>query len=406
MAIAHRFLSRTRHVWLILLGFLFATFVTHQRPLTLAQEGSTKPPTDEPRKDPLAAAPQKSSTKPKANEPVGKVIPLEAVVEYRQEGHQLDFPTITARPGDKGVVLAYTDFDGNGDHLRLLEPGEYTAPLDADHLPVRGETIHQPAIAVDGAGNTWTFWGELRGEVMVLMARQNEKDPLPIASSSASESFADATTDSEGRVWVTWQSLREGQADVFTRFVDTSGSWSPEMAVAVSAAGEWEPQIAADTNGQVWITYDSSQQNEYHVCLARVSDQGIVDSWSIAPSPAYEARSDLALTADGSGLWIAAERGRVRWGLDVRGHGNEKGINAQTRLLFGRFDFASASFTEIPLGRAGTLGNPANLPTIGVDPQTGNPWVAYRYFDRVLWRIALTRYDRVSNTWSEPRRVS
>jgi hypothetical protein len=205
---------------------------------------------------------------------------------------------------------------------------------------------------------------------------------------------------------VTWQSMRAGEGDIFTRFFDPKSSkWSNEIAVSVETGGDWEPRIAfAGEPESAWILYDSSRGNEFSLYLARVSDNGVEETIPVRHSKRYEARGEIAATADGKGLWIAAEQGRVRWGLDVRGHGNDKGLNGQKAILFGRFDIATKAFKEIPLGPAGEAGTPVNLPSIGVDGK-GRPWVAYRYYLNNRWKIAVTHWDAKKGQWHARRRL-
>jgi hypothetical protein len=176
--------------------------------------------------------------------------------------------------------------------------------------------------------------------------------------------------------------------------------------VAIHKGGDWAPSIAFDKKGNVWIAYDSSRGNEFNLNLARVegNNHEEVKEFPIAHSPKYEARASITATAEGDGFWVAAERGKAKHGLDSRGHGNKTGINAEKSVLFGRFDIASSKFEEIPLGPAGTAGNPVNVPVVGVGRE-GNPWVAYRYFNAALWRVAVTSYRVKSGTWSSRRRI-
>lgn len=392
MAIAKRFLFRNTRFWLVLGGFLLAAAVFYSTQPSTAQ--------DQPKADPKPKT--KAKPKKKAATPAGDPLPIVSVTEIREEGVQIDFPAAAA--DSVGTILAFLHHDGKNDVLRLARKmrGDDQTQILAD-LSKPG-VLHQPAVAV-GKGGIWAFWGELADTgLMQLIGRQPSGSPVVLAQSDASESFAHAGTDSLGRVWVVWQSLRAGNADIYARYVDEFGKWSAEIAVATSEAGEWEPRVSFDDEGNAWVAYDSSAGNEFNINLAKVTAEGAAETYPIGHSPRYEARADLTPTAAGDGFWITAERGRVRWGKDVRGHGNAKGLNAQTEVLFGKFDISSKTFTEFPLGPAGEMGNPVNLPTVHVD-SSGRPWVAYRYFERTLWRIAVTRFDPAAKTWSSRRRI-
>ena len=384
MAATTRFILKFSRIWLALTGIGLAAFLTQLNQPTVAQNDPVKPT---PKKKKVSA------------EPMLAALPLVGeVLALREENRQIDFPS-AVRDKDGRTWIAYVEHDGNQDLVRLAKEAEVVATISESGI------VHQPAIAIDAAGTPWVFWGQIGSDdVVQLLARKLGGEIEVVAkNTTGSNTFADAGTDSHGRIWVTWQSLRNGQSDVFARFLE-DGKWSDEIEVATTNTGEWEPQIAFDLKGNAWITYDSSADNEFNIHLARVAIDGAVESWPIAHTARYEARADLATTRDGSGFWIAAERGRGRWGLDARGHGNDKGLNAQKNVLFGRFDIASETFTEHPLGPAGQAGSPVNLPTVGLD-SAGRPWVAYRYFEKALWRIAATRFDPDSQTWTSPRRI-
>lgn len=331
-----------------------------------------------------------------------------APAAFRHDSHHRDFP-VGAVNGEGRLVVAYVEHDGESDVLWLAEEG-----VEGKLAPVRAVSepgiIHQPAIAIAGDGTTWCFWGQTgKDEVVHLKARavsgEIPGEVIELAHSAGSDSFADAGTDGAGRVWVAWQSMRAGEGDVFCRYLDAdSEKWSEEIAVADAPGGDWEPRLAFDGGGGAWVLYDSSRGNEFNLYLARVDLKGGVETIPIAHSPKYEGRGAIARTADGKGFWIAAERGKERWGLDSRYHNDWHGINARKQVLFGRFDSGKKTFEEIPLGAADqpvAPGSAVNLPSVGVDA-AGNPWVAYRYYDHVLWSVALTRYDLGAKSWSVP----
>ncbi len=329
-----------------------------------------------------------------------------APLQLSKPGKQLDLPAAVAAPNDR-IWVGYLEWNGQSDALRLAEQTE-DGLADVATL-VEDGLLHQPTLAVDGSGTVWCIYGETNVEddtvnllALPWTAEGGVGEAVVLADSDASEAFAQARTDAEGRVWVTWQSLRAGEGDIYARYYE-DGRWSEELAVCIQPGGEWEPSIAC-VGGDAWILYDSSRGGEFNLYLAKVSSDGTVEEVPIAHSEHLEARGSLAAAADGSGLWIAAERGKRRWGLDARGHGNATGINAGKSILFGKYDFATQRFTEIPMGTAGEAGNPVNVPVVGVG-RDGNPWVAYRYFKSALWRIALSAYRQDSETWSARRRL-
>jgi len=358
-------------------------------------------------------APEKRAPRPRASQEIPEkeaaISLVGPALSIRREGLQRDLPSAAVMP-DGSVMAAFVEWNGVSDALRLAK-----VPADSNEIVatlVESGILHEPALAVDGEGTVWCFWPETNeadDSVNILAASWTGAGGVGprevIADSDAAEAFVDAGTDSEGRVWVSWQSLRAGEGDVFARFFDpASKTWSSEIAVSDAPGGDWEPDLAFDGEGNAWVLYDSSRGNEFNLYLARVTTAGEVKVFPIGHSASYEARGSITATAEGDGFWIAAERGKERWGLDSRGHENGTGINAGKSVLFGRFSLAEESFTEIPLGPAGEAGNPVNVPVVGLG-RDGNPWVAYRYFATALWRIGLTAYRQDSETWSARRRL-
>lgn len=334
------------------------------------------------------------------------------IVRIAREGLQIDLPA-AAVTASGAVLIAAVEWDGETDALRLHRIGD-SGGSDTVATLLESAVLHEPALAIDGEGTAWCFFGATHEDdetVDLLVRSWNHETGLGdlevLSDSTAAEAFVDAGVDSEGRVWVTWQSFRAGEGDIFARWLDPeAGSWSETIAVSDRKGGDWEPEIAFDESGKAWVLYDSSRGNEFDLYLARVDPEGTVEEFPVGHSDRYEARGSIVATADGEGFWIAAERGKRRWGLDSRGHRNETGINAGKTVLFGRFDIGTATFNEIPPGPAGLAGGngPINVPVVGVGSD-GAPWLAYRYFQSALWRIALTAYRVEDDSWSSRRRL-
>lgn len=360
---------------------------------------------------PQAKGKQKAKAKAPAIVPEKEApVPLAGpVVSLGGAGLQCDLPA-SVSVGDGSVLVAYVEWSGESDALRLVRIREGKSEVIA--TLVESAVLHAPAMAMDGKGVVWTFYPETNEEDDTVdikgVSWSEEKGaglPEVLADTDAAEAFPDAGTDSEGRVWIAWQSLRAGEGDIFARYYDPEKeSWSPELPVSDQPGGDWEPNLAFDDEGNAWVLYDSSRGNEFNLYLARITTEGEVAEFPIGHSEAYEARGSIVATQEKDGFWIAAERGKKRWGLDSRGHGNATGINAGKSVLFGRFLMASQEFQEISPGPAAEAGNPVNLPVVGVGGD-GNPWLAYRYFASALWRIGLTSYREETGSWSARRRL-
>ena len=333
--------------------------------------------------------------------------------------HQ-DFPDLCL-DADGTPWIAYLRHDGKADTVRLAKKA--AAGLEDVAALSEPGIAHQPAIARDGAGTLWIFWGQVGPKDVVQLRARSVRDGKPgelltLAASDGSDTFADAGTDAAGRVWVVWQSHRRGAPDVYARYYDPKeAKWSAEMAVAADEAGDWEPRVAFDGKDGAWVVFDSARGGEFNIYAARVGLDGQVDTKKVTDSPDYEGRVSTASDGRG-GLWIAFERGKKRWGKDLRGHEGPKGLNGQKRVVLGRFDAATGRFAETaPLspilaawvqdqvkGKKAVerrVMNALNLPALGVDA-AGHPWLACRYYAEGRWRIAVARFDAARGVWSRP----
>lgn len=337
--------------------------------------------------------------------------PLGQRWELRDARLHRDFPAMALDSAGTPWV-AFIEHDGKADVVKLARKSESGLEILAD-VSVSGVT-HQPAITCVNDGSIWIFWGQVDArQVVTLRARRFANGKLEpaetIAQSEGSDTFADAGTDGAGRVWLVWQSLRRGQADVYARWLDPkTHSWSKEIRITQSTGGNWEPRVAFDKGDGAWIAFDSSRGGEFNLFLAHVDLDGKVREQQLTSSPEYEARASIAASPDGKRLWISAERGRRQWGREQRGHAGDTGLNGEKRLLLGEYEIASGKFQEIPVPADG---KPAprsameiNLPVVAADA-TGKAWIAYRYFTQTRWLMAVTQYDPSTKTWAQPMEV-
>jgi len=371
----------------------------------------------------------------------------------RVEGMQSDFPTMCVDAGGTPHV-AYIQWDGKQDSLHLAKLNDGTL---SDVLTVgQPGIIHQPALAADGTGALHVVWSQVNDkDVMELRAAilrdgkvQGEITTLA-SSPNGGNAFAKAATDATGRVWVVWQSMRGTLGDIYCRVYDAKkGAWSEEIQVTKEPSGEWEPCIAFDPQGGAWICHDSSRGNEFNIYSTHVSaDLKVGETKQLIATSRYEGRVNAITAQDGKGVWLACERGNEQWGLDMRAHGGQVGLNGRRDLVIAYWNLANGKVEELPgpdmllkelpapkapaganaprgnnpkakakaeqrakaqAAQAKAKGKPApneigavNLPHLMLDA-AGRPWLTVRYFKNFCWQIALTRYDAATKQWAQP----
>ena len=375
---------------------------------------------------------------------------------FRTQGVQSDFPAL-ALDANGAPWIAFVAWDGNADTLRIarLNDGSLTGALAIGKPGI----IHQPALATDGTGAMHVIWSQVNDRDLMELRTQVIRDGKTFgdimvltSSENGGNAFAKAATDRAGRVWLVWQGMRGGLADVFCRVFDPARKeWSAEVRVTSDSAGDWEPCVAFDDQDGAWVLYDSSRGNEFNVLATRVGLHGKLGiTKTLIQTPRYEGRVSAIGAPDGKSIWLACERGNEQWGLDMRAHGGQQGLNGRKDVVFARWDLANDKVEELPspgplladlpgpqpntarpAAAAAPRGNnpqavqkaaerarqrPAqnkankpgpnvlaavNLPHVMLD-SAGNPWLTVRYFKNYCWRIALTRFDAASRQWTKP----
>jgi hypothetical protein len=101
-------------------------------------------------------------------------------------------------------------------------------------------------------------------------------------------------SDGNGRLAVAWQGFRSNHsgvsagvsanvsANIFVKTFD-GNRWSDDVRVTRTAANDWEPAVAFDSNGTIWVAYDSYRNGNDDVFLSRISggkvDGGEMEVW-------------------------------------------------------------------------------------------------------------------------------
>jgi hypothetical protein len=149
--------------------------------------------------------------------------------------------------------------------------------------------------------------------------------PQRLCSAEGSDIHLAADAGPDGSLWVAWQSLRNGNGDIFARRY-YNGEWSDELAVTSTAADEWEPSISVAQNGMAWIGYDSYASGNYDVhvvpvyFLAGPTGKGLKAQKpiAVATSPDFEAHASVLADDDSGGVWVAYDAAGANWGKDFR----------------------------------------------------------------------------------------
>lgn len=321
----------------------------------------------------------------------------------------------------KDLSFLATPAGGDQLWLRVVKDGQAGEPVAV--TPGKGD-IYKCALTLDGSGRLWIVWSENkqwqnRGATanFDIWARTFHNGqlsaPVNLSAHPGNDVNAVATTDSQGRVWVAWQGVRDQGFRILARHQTSSGEWTKEIRVSTQAGNCWTPAIAASKDGRIAIAWDTYDKGDYDVWLREYDLQGTAKTAQpVANTPMYEARPALAFDA-GHRLWVSWESSGPTWGKDWGAYERETGIGLYRDRQIGMavldggkwLEPASAVWTALPGARPRR--GPGNLPVrrAGGDEERkpgeeaeAAPANAYNNLGRIaadrdgrIWLIARTR---------------
>lgn len=314
---------------------------------------------------------------------------------------------------------------GHVDQIRLarFDGRAWQTPLQVNKT--NGEK-GPPAIAVDGKGRVLVAWSEnengdwdihyrwytppAKGETRGLWSAE-----VRIGTENAVDGSPVAVADSKGVVWLAWQCWRNENFEIMLTAIAEHHPWEDPRIVSVSRANDWAPTLAADKQGNVYLAWDTYDQDNYDIRMAIIPPIGELRVVEVTKTPRLEVRPSLACD-DQNRVWLAFEEGAEQWGKSRAGSGVVK------RALAGYPGVETPNHRQVKLfcwdGQqwqqpAAPLPPPIKettvrcLPRIMTDSR-GGVWLTYRQLGTEaalgeVWYTFATRYD--GQGWSQPKVV-
>ena len=250
--------------------------------------------------------------KPRDPEPEPPLDPrIVDVMRMTEDTRSDDFPDIVTNPADRSEVwLAWASYDGFQDEVRLARyDNEKQRWSTWTQLPGVSGDVWKPRLAFDEHGRLWTVWSQqVDGNFDLLRALVRRHDFRP--SAAADQRAGNRTSDHDvafrdGKIHLAWQAFRGKQSDVYYMAYE-DGTWGQELLVSDSDQNDWEPAIAADSQGHVTVAWDTYDQGRYDVRMRRISSGKPGRVVKVAATERLEARPDLAVDSQDR-LWVSYE---------------------------------------------------------------------------------------------------
>jgi hypothetical protein len=267
---------------------------------------------------------QPSEPSPALSAPGGRVAWISGVNRLSDDKREDDFPSIAAGP-DGAVWAVWASYSGLYEEVRgrCYRNGAWTT-----FFPIPGVTgdVWMPQVAVEGAGTPWFVWSQQ----VDYPARDPERvnwDLFAVSLNGSRWGAVEKLTtgggpninhrlkrDSSGRLWLVWQSFRNGQSDILMKNLE-GGRWSQTYEVSTDPANEWYPDIAVDSKGTAWIVWDVYRNDNYDVLLRSFRNGQFGPVETVAG--AAESEANAAITVDKQDRpWIAYDQMGAGWGKD------------------------------------------------------------------------------------------
>ncbi|MBI3697769.1 MAG: DUF3604 domain-containing protein [Acidobacteria bacterium] len=225
-----------------------------------------------------------------------------------------DEPSIVAHK-DGSLSVAWVAYRERADRVmvRTFRNGAWTAGEEVTPQPA---DIFRTAVAEDGEGGLWVFWSERENDRWHIRARQKKGGgwQAPIRLTDAGSNIFHRAASGGGCVFLTWQSFRDGQSDIYFRALE-GGAWAPEQRVSESPANDWEPAVAAAPDGSAFLAWDGYDKGNYDIYFRSWRDGQLSPLRAVTSSPRFDAHAAVASDAQ-SRPWVAWDYSGVNWGKD------------------------------------------------------------------------------------------
>ena len=339
-----------------------------------------------------------------------------------------DYPSLAAAR-DGSLWVTWSGFRGGADRVYAEQiPVEGGVPDREPHAVSRqGGDVYRTAIAEDAEGNVWVVWSERVDDNWDIFARsfdgQSWSSIERLSRAPQPDMQHRLVRGPDGRLHLVWQGFREGRARILYRTRDAQDGWSETIRVsAPDAPNCWEPTIAVDSRGKIYVGWDQYGPKGYDVWMRPVVAGRLEAPVEIAVTERFEAYVSLAVDNQDR-LWAAWHESGINWGKDW---GYPFDITANAVGLYTSRNIRMAVYEdgrllepvqglEEALPGPGPGGNFYEYPQLAVDG-SNRVWAFFRHrrpaqhnvyyrtpSHHALWEIQGSFYD--GRRWSPPMLV-
>lgn len=203
-------------------------------------------------------------------------------------------------------LLFHSDWTGSGDSY-------YSDIFMRSYSEGWGEEINITAAPSDDitpsmacSSSCWVFWATNRYGSMDIVGKNLDSGILINVTTNKDDDFApDATFDSNGNLWVVWESERDGNREIYYRIFN--GTWGPETRLTYHPAWDKLPSIA-DVSGSIWIVWTSNRSGNQEIWKVEYNGTWS-DPEALTNDPSRDYNPSLMVDRKGD-VWLVWESDR------------------------------------------------------------------------------------------------
>src|SRR5216684_6581697 len=226
-----------------------------------------------------------------------------------------DYPSFTIA-SDGSAWVAWQAYQDKGDRILV---GHSTASgwAAVEPLTAGGLDVYRTAVGEDARKQIWVVWSQRDGDSWDLVARVNDgrawSAPKKLTNSGGPNFFHKLIRDRAGNLHLVWIAHQNGESRVMWSKL-TGNQWEPGREV--SGANAWMPDATSDSEGNLYVAWDSYRTGNYDIFLRRIANDG-----SMGPiqqvTKSVRMQAHVSVAVDGAGrVWLAWDESGANWGKD------------------------------------------------------------------------------------------
>jgi hypothetical protein len=226
-----------------------------------------------------------------------------------------DYPSFTMA-SDGSAWVAWQAYRDKGDRI-LVAHSTASGWQEAEALTTGGQDLYRTAVGEDARKQIWVIWSQREGESWDLVARVNDgrgwSASKKLTNGGGPNFFHKLIRDRAGNLHLLWIAHQNGESHVMWSKL-AGNEWEPGREV--SGANAWMPDAAADSEGNLYVAWDSYRTGNYDIFLRRIAKDG-----SMGPiqqvTKSVRMQAHVSIAVDGAGrVWLAWDESGANWGKD------------------------------------------------------------------------------------------